>query len=178
MHLYQIIMVGTEKLSRVLWCKILDIWFLVHLIIHIFIFDFGRLQAKLYFLQKRQDNAVTWCILVLVTMLLNMSCLIWWTYHCLRVFRSRVKRIGKHSPGFSMFRTRVHGCSNAVVSVITYWWTTQVAKHVSDLGSQHNTGSHQDHISDNPSDLCLAMWAKNRIRLGGLGWGWGGLCTQ
>ena len=34
-------------------------------------------------------------------------------YHCLRVFRSRVKRIGKHSPGFSMFRTRVHGCSEA-----------------------------------------------------------------
>ena len=24
-------------------------------------------------------------------------------YHCLRVFRSRGKRIGKHSPGFSMF---------------------------------------------------------------------------
>ena len=34
-------------------------------------------------------------------------------YHCLRVFRSRVKRLGKHSPGFSMFRTRVHGCSDA-----------------------------------------------------------------
>ena len=34
-------------------------------------------------------------------------------YHCLRVFRRRVKRIGKLSPGFSMFRTRVHGCSDA-----------------------------------------------------------------
>ena len=34
-------------------------------------------------------------------------------YHCLRAFRSRVKRIGKHSPGFSMFRTRVRGCSDA-----------------------------------------------------------------
>ena len=34
-------------------------------------------------------------------------------YHCLRVFRRRAKRIGKHSPGFSMFRTRVHGCSDA-----------------------------------------------------------------
>ena len=33
--------------------------------------------------------------------------------HCLRVFRSRVKRQGKHSPGFSMFRTRVHCCSDA-----------------------------------------------------------------
>ena len=52
-------MVGTEKLSRVLWCKFLDIWFLVHFTINIFIFDFGRLQAKLHFLQKRQENAVT-----------------------------------------------------------------------------------------------------------------------
>ena len=34
-------------------------------------------------------------------------------YHCLRVLRSHVRRIGKHSPGFSMFRTRVHGCYNA-----------------------------------------------------------------
>ena len=34
-------------------------------------------------------------------------------YHCLRVFRSRVRRIGKHSPGFSVFRTIVRGCSNA-----------------------------------------------------------------
>jgi len=72
-------MVETEKLSRVLWCTFLDIWFLVHLTINIFIFDFSRLQAKLHFLQKRQENAVTWCILVLVTMLLNISCVIWWT---------------------------------------------------------------------------------------------------
>ena len=34
-------------------------------------------------------------------------------YHCLRVLRSRVRRIGKHSPGFSVFRTRLHGCSDA-----------------------------------------------------------------
>ena len=74
--LQQIIMVGTEKLTRVPWCKFLDIWFLVHLTINIFMFDFGRLQAKLHFLQKRQDNAVTWCILVLVTMFLNISCMI------------------------------------------------------------------------------------------------------
>ena len=45
-------------------------------IIIIFIFDFGRLQAKLHFLQKRQDNAVTWCNFILVTMLLNISCVI------------------------------------------------------------------------------------------------------
>ena len=34
-------------------------------------------------------------------------------YHCLRVFRSRDRRIGKYSPGFSVFRTGVHGCSDA-----------------------------------------------------------------
>ena len=51
-------MAGTEKLSRVLWCKFLDISFVFvfckNLTINIFIFDFGRLQAKLHFLQKRQ----------------------------------------------------------------------------------------------------------------------------
>ena len=70
-------MVGTGRFFRVLWSKFHEIWFLVHLIINIFMFDFGRLQAKLHFLQKRQENAVTWCSLVIVTMLLNISCVIW-----------------------------------------------------------------------------------------------------
>ena len=73
-----------------------------------FRFLFRPIAGKIA-LQKRQDNAVTWCILVLVAMLLNISCVIW----CLRVFRSRVKRIEKHSTGFSMFRTRELGCSDA-----------------------------------------------------------------
>ena len=34
-------------------------------------------------------------------------------YHCLRVLRSHVRRIGKQSPGFSVFRTREHGCFDA-----------------------------------------------------------------
>ena len=34
-------------------------------------------------------------------------------YHCSRVLRSRVRMIGKNSPGFSVFRARVHGCSDA-----------------------------------------------------------------
>ena len=46
LHLYQIIMVGTGKFSRVLWCKFLDIWFLVHLIINIFIFDSGHFSRQ------------------------------------------------------------------------------------------------------------------------------------
>ena len=45
------------------------------------------------------------------------------------------------------------------------------AKHVSDQGNQHNNGSHQDQIFDNPSALCLAPWAKHRIQLGGGGGG-------
>ena len=106
-------MVRTEKLSRVLWCKFLDIWFLVHLTINIFIFDFGRLQAKLHFLQKttRQCSHLVHfgsCHYVIEYLIRDMM-----NYHCLRVFRRRVKRIGKHSPDFFMFRTRVHGCSDA-----------------------------------------------------------------
>ena len=34
-------------------------------------------------------------------------------YNCLRVLRSHVRRIGKQSPGFSVFRTREHGYSDA-----------------------------------------------------------------
>ena len=79
LHLLQIVMAGTEKFSLVLSCKSLHIWFLVHLVINIFFFDFGRLQENLHFLQKRQENTVTWCILVILTMLLSISCVIWWT---------------------------------------------------------------------------------------------------
>ena len=39
--------------------------------------------------------------------------------------------------------------------------STQVAKHVSDLDNQHNNGPRQDQISNNPSALCLALWAKD-----------------
>ena len=35
---------------------------------------------------------------------------------------------------------------------------------VSDQGNQHNNGPHQDQIFDNPSVLCLALWAKNWIQ--------------
>ena len=57
--------------------------------------------------------------------------------------------------------------------VVTDELSVQVAKHVSDLGNQHNNGPHQDRVSGNPSALCLALWAKNRIRLGGRCGGWG-----
>ena len=75
-------MVGKGTLSCVLRCKFHDIWFLVHLTSNIFIFDFGLLQAKLHFLQKRQENALTRCIFVIFTMLLNISCVIVMNYHC------------------------------------------------------------------------------------------------
>ena len=113
LHLLQIIMVGTEKFSLVLSCRFLHIWFLVHLVINIFVFDFGRLQKNLHFLQKRQENTVTWCIFgyshyVIKYLMRDMV-----NYHCLRVFRSRVSRIEKHSPRFSVFRISMYGCSDA-----------------------------------------------------------------
>ena len=49
------------------------------------------------------------------------------------------------------------------------WAYTHVAKHVSDLGHQHDNGPHQDQIFDNPSTLCLALWTQNWIWLGGRG---------
>ena len=49
---------------------------------------------------------------------------------------------------------------------------SKTEKHMSDQGNQHNNGPHQDPIFDNPSALCLAVWAKNQIPLGGGGWGW------
>ena len=57
-------------------------------------------------------------------------------------------------------------CSSrlAELPVVTAWWTTRVAKDVSDQGDQHNNGPHQ--IFDNPSALCLTMWATNQIRFG------------
>ena len=36
---------------------------------------------------------------------------------------------------------------------------------MSDLGNQHNNGPHQDQTFDNPSAICLALWAKDRFRL-------------
>ena len=38
---------------------------------------------------------------------------------------------------------------------------------MSDLSNQHNNGSHQYQVFGNTAALCLALWAKNRIRLGG-----------
>ena len=46
-------------------------------------------------------------------------------------------------------------------------------KHLSDQGNQHNNGPQQDHIFDNPSALCLALWAKNQVPAGGAGGGGG-----
>ena len=67
------------ELFRVLWYKCHDIRFLVHLTIRTFSFLISAFCRQLHFLQNRQENAVTWCILVIATMLLNISCVIWWT---------------------------------------------------------------------------------------------------
>jgi len=39
-------------------------------------------------------------------------------------------------------------------------WSQMSYSNTSDLGNQENKGPHQDHIFDNPSALCLALWAK------------------
>ena len=52
------------------------------------------------------------------------------------------------------------------VPVVTDELATQVAKHLSDLGNQHNNGAHQDQIWSNLSALCIALWAKKLMWLG------------
>ena len=97
------IMVGTGKFSPVLWCKILDIWFLVHLIINIFLFDFRPFAGKIALSSKTTGQCshlvhFGYCHYVIKYLMRDMM-----NYYCLRVFRSRVKRIGKkNSPSFSV----------------------------------------------------------------------------
>ena len=52
-------------------------------------------------------------IQILSSIFVSENLLLLMNYHCLRVFRSGVRTIGKQLPGFSVFRTRVHGCSDA-----------------------------------------------------------------
>ena len=61
-------MVGTGKLSRVLWCKFHNIWFLVHLTINIFIFDFGLFfrQSCTFFKSDRKTQSLA-AFFVIVT---------------------------------------------------------------------------------------------------------------
>ena len=42
------------------------------------------------------------------------------------------------------------------------------------LGNQHNNGPHQDHVFDNPSAPCLALWARKLDSAQGAGVGGGG----
>jgi len=99
-------MVGTGKLFCVLWHKFHDIRFLVHLTINIFIFDFG-LSSKS---AGERNHLVHFCYCHYVIKYLMRDMM---EYHCPRIFRSRDRRIGKQSPGFSVFRNRVHGRSDA-----------------------------------------------------------------
>ena len=56
--------------------------------------------------------------------------------------------------------------------LVVHWWATQVVKRVSDLGNQHIMVPNRIQYNyDNPSALCLALWAKNQIWLGGGGGG-------
>ena len=86
----QITMTGTGKLSCVLWCKFHDIWLLVHLTINI-----NLSVAKLHFLKKIQENAITWCILAIVTIILNISCVIWWTITRSKLLESNAQSVSQ-----------------------------------------------------------------------------------
>ena len=98
------------------------LYIIVHFTINIFISFWSVLAclAGKITLSSRWTGKCnpTWGMLVIVTMLLNISCVMWWTVTIKDwAFGSRViiRRIGKHwlAPGFSVFRTRVHGCSHA-----------------------------------------------------------------
>ena len=69
---------ATRKFSDALWYKFLGNWFLVHLTNNTFILDFKLLQEKFHFLQKPQENATSWCIMVVASLLLNISLIKWW----------------------------------------------------------------------------------------------------
>lgn len=97
-HLWPIKHHETRMLSRVLWRRFLFTFDFLHTsqsILLLFLFQF--LRAKLRFVKKRQENTVTWCILVVDNRLLNISWAIWWGCS-LRIFRSHCGRIWECSP--------------------------------------------------------------------------------
>ena len=101
-------MVGTGKLSRVLWCNWVS-WHLVSCTPHNqhFHFWFRPFAGKIALSSKttgKRSHLVHFCYCYSVIKYLMRDMM---DYHCLRVLRSRVRRIGKHSPGCSVFRT---GC--------------------------------------------------------------------
>ena len=100
-------MVGTGKLSRVLWCNWVS-WHLVSCTPHNqhFHFWFRPFAGKIALSSKTTGKRIFVIVTIIKYLMRDMM-----DYHCLRVLRSRVRRIGKHSPCFSVFRTRVHGCS-------------------------------------------------------------------
>ena len=100
-------------LFNVLWCKYLDTWFLVHFTMNIFIFNFELSQAKLHFSQKWEENAITWCILVIVTTLFSIPWVISWTNTVYEYLEPTLEGYENTRPVFPVFRTRVHGCSGA-----------------------------------------------------------------
>lgn len=97
-HLWPIKHHETRMLSRVLWRRFLFTFDFLHTsqsILLLFLFQF--LRAKLRFVKKRQENTITWCILVVDNRLLNISWAIWWGCS-LRIFRSHCGRIWECSP--------------------------------------------------------------------------------
>ena len=84
-------------------------------------------------------------------------------YHCLRVFTSRVKRIEKHSPGFSMFRTREHGCSDAELCRVPIQSTVGA---IFLLGNRRLSFISLSH-SDNKSESATKFYNSHKADVGG-----------
>ena len=66
------------------------------------------------------------------------------------------------------------GSEGLATNQMTAYSCTTTKLYVSGHGNQRDNGPHQDQIFDNPSALCLALWAKNQIWLGVWGCGGGG----
>ena len=110
-------MVGTGKLFPVLCYKYRDIWVFCTPQNQHFHFSFRHFASKIAISSKSAGERshlvhFGYCRYVIKYLTRDMM-----DYHCLRVFRSRDRRIGKHSPGFSVFRTIVYGCSDPEPSV-------------------------------------------------------------
>ena len=60
-----------------MWCQFVGCWFRTDISQHSH-FWFRTLQATIYFLRRSQANAITHCILVIVSWLLNISLVVWW----------------------------------------------------------------------------------------------------
>ena len=96
-------MVGTGKLFPELCYKFRDIWFFCTPQNQYFHFSFRHFASKIALSSKSSGEGshlvhFGYCQFVIKYLMRDMM-----DYHCLRVFRSRDRMIGKHSPGIFLY---------------------------------------------------------------------------